>query len=68
MSIVSDVGLRRCLICFILNILQLLCLVIDEICLSKVKLDSNITPKVVIVVLMGMSLFAILIFLMGGVV
>ena len=68
MSIVSDVGLRRCLIYFILNILQLHCLVIDEICLSKVKLDSNITPKVVIVVLMGMSLFAILIFLMGGVV
>ena len=68
MSIVNDVGLRRCLICFILNILQLLCLVIDEICLSKVKLDSNITPKVVIVVLMGMSLFTILICLMGGVV
>ena len=68
MSIVSDVGLRMCLICFIVNILQLHCLVIAEICLSKVMLDSNITPKVVIVVLMGMSLFAILIFLMGGVV
>ena len=66
MSSLSDVWLRRCLIYFILNILYLHCLVINEICLSKVKSDSNITPKVVIVVLIGMSLFAILICMMGG--
>ena len=42
------------------------CLDINAICLSKVKSDSNITPKVVIVVLMGISLFAILICVMGG--
>ena len=65
MSILSDVWLRRCLICFILNILYLHCLVINEICLSKVKSDSNITHKVVIVVLMGISLFVILICVMG---